>query len=276
MQFAKMQGVGNDFVVVALEDTPTYHLPNLARTLCARHTSIGADGLLVIGKSSSDAAFTFRMFNPDGSEDMCGNGLRCAALWAFHRNLVSHGHFNVDTKDGKRDCFLVSVDDLTAVVRVNMGEAKFSSHELPVIGDRADYVHYPISVLDQSLYATIVNTGSTHSVVFIDGPVDDVTFFKYSPPFENDPMFPERTSVIWTWQTGEDRFSIRIWERGAGETLGCGTGACAAAVAAVVNKKAKHGDQVVISSKGGDLIIAWTDIIWMTGPAVLVYTGTIE
>jgi len=276
MHFSKMQGVGNDFVVVSELDAAKLQYPYLARFLCRRHFSIGADGLLVIGQSAADAAFTFRMFNPDGSEDMCGNGLRCAALWAFRRRLVSVGDFTVETKDGPRQCNLVSVDHNVATVIVDMGPAHFESHSLPIVGVDESFINRPIEVLDKSFPSTIVNTGSTHTVVFTEAPVADSLFFKYSPIFEELPMFPERTSVIWTRKTGDNHFDIRIWERGAGETLGCGTGACAAGVAAVVNHKAQRGEPVVISSKGGDLTITWGESISMSGPAALVFEGEID
>ena len=270
-----MQGVGNDFVVVAAHDVVDKSLPDLALTLCERRFSIGADGLLVIGRPSSDAAFSFRMFNPDGSEDMCGNGMRCAALWAHRHGLVNYGGFHVDTKDGRRDCNLISVSKRSAIVAVNMGAPKFGAADLPMTGSLSTFVAQPIQVLDRSFLSTVVNTGSTHSVVFLNAPVDDRTFFTYSPTFENLSIFPERTSVLWTWNSGHDRFAVRIWERGAGETLGCGTGACAAAVAAVLNGKANRAEDILISSKGGDLTIRWTDTIWMTGPAELVFEGEI-
>jgi diaminopimelate epimerase len=277
MRFAKMQGVGNDFVVVSSQDTNGTDLPALALKLCDRHFGIGSDGLLIIGPpaQSTDAAYSFRMFNPDGSEDMCGNGLRCAALWAYRQGLITTGDFNVSTKDGIRACHLVSVADKSAVVTVNMGEAKFAPADIPLISNLDTYIDKPIGVLDKTYQTTAVNTGSTHAVVFIDSPIQDKEFLTYSPYFENHPLFPERTSVLWSQQTGKNRFTIRIWERGADETLGCGTGACAVAVAAVVNGKADRSENIVVTSKGGSLTIRWTDTIWMTGPAELVYEGTI-
>jgi diaminopimelate epimerase len=277
MRFAKMQGVGNDFVVLSGRDTEGLNLPTLAVTLCARHSSIGADGLLVIGAPPDEnSAFSFRMFNPDGSEDMCGNGLRCAALWAHRYGMVEAGDFSVSTRDGLRDCNLVSADNTLAIVRVNMGEARFDMKDLPLLGDADTFINQPVQVLDKTYYTTTINTGSTHSIVFTEGPVDNREFLKYGPAFENLPIYPERTSVLWTRQIGINHFAVRIWERGAGETLGCGTGACAAAIAAVVNEKAERSVDIVISSKGGDLTINWSDTIWMTGPAELVYEGEIR
>jgi diaminopimelate epimerase len=275
MHFTKMQGVGNDFAVIDAHDVAATNLPELAVRLCARGFSIGADGLLVVGATNSSAAFTFRMFNPDGSEDMCGNGLRCASLWAYRHGLVKLGEFEVSTKDDIRKCELISVSDKEAIARVDMGAPRFAPSELPLISSNPDFIEEPIQVLDREFLATVVNTGSTHTIIFLEEPVDEEIFAKYSPALENHPNFPERTSVLWTVQTGPDQYSTRIWERGAGETLGCGTGACAVAVAAVVTHRTARDMDITVSSKGGDLIINWAETVWMTGPAALVYDGEI-
>jgi diaminopimelate epimerase len=277
MKFTKMQGVGNDFVVVDLLDVGTHGLPSLARHVCKRKFSIGADGLLVIGRGTADSAFSFRMFNPDGSEDMCGNGIRCACLWAYRRSIVSAGKIPVATKDGLHECHLISADETTAMVQVNMGAANLTASKLPMIGPADEtYIRRPIAVMGKEYLTTVVNTGSTHSVIFLGQAVDDQTFFTVSPEFENLPQFPERTSVLWAWKTGPNHFFVRIWERGAGETLGCGTGACAVGVAAILNELSDREDAVTVESKGGSLHIRWNDVIWMTGPAVFVYEGNVE
>ena len=158
-----------------------------------------------------------------------------------------------------------------------MGVPRFVPSEIPIVTNiQREFINQPINILGKILRSTALNTGSTHTVVFVDEPVDDLNFFKFSPPFENDPIFPERTSVLWTHQIEDARFAVRIWERGAGETLGCGTGACAAAVAAVVTGRAKRNEPIMITSKGGELSVVWSDTIWMTGPSVLVFDGEIN
>jgi diaminopimelate epimerase len=277
MRFAKMQGVGNDFVVVSADNIADTNYSQMALRLCERRFSVGADGLLVIGRPvCPDSAFSFRMFNPDGTEDMCGNGLRCAALYAHRSGLIRIEEFLVDTKDGQRVCELLSTEDTKGVARIDMGEPKFTPAELPMEVTRGDFINQPLTVIDRTFRTTVVNTGSTHSIVFLENPQNEVEFLKYGLAFENHPLFPERTSVLFTVQTAPKEFNVRIWERGAGETLGCGTGACAAAVAAILTYRASQEDIISIVSRGGELLIEWPQTIWMTGPAELTFEGVIE
>ena len=283
MQFTKMQGVGNDFVVVnAAELDLGIPLPDLAKKLCDRKFGIGADGLLVVSKDSNTRSVCrMQMFNPDGTEDMCGNGLRCVSLWAYRAGWL-HGQtqFTVAALDGPRTVELLSVseDERTAEFRIDMGVPLFDPKQLPMRGADVlpDYVIRCPLMVDGDVYEiTVINTGSTHTVIFGTPPTEKV-FQTVSPLIENERLFPERTSVLWATLRNPDTIDIRIWERGAGETLGCGTGACAVGVAAVVNHLAAPNTPLDIVSKGGTLRIVWPGEeapVSMTGPAQIVYEG---
>lgn len=278
-----MQGVGNDFVLVnAAEFAERASLPDLALKTCDRKFGIGADGLLVVSREpDTDAAFRMRMFNPDGTEDMCGNGLRCVSLWAYRAGwLGGRTQFTVAALDGPRSVEMLSVseDRRTAEFGVDMGVPLFDPKRLPFCGaGKAAVVRSPLAVGGAEFLITVVNTGSTHTVIFGPPPPEDV-FQTVSPLIENHPLFPERTSVLWATRRDPDTIDIRIWERGAGETLGCGTGACAVGVAAILNHLAAPNTPLHIVSKGGTLRITWPGedaSVFMAGPAQFVYEGDI-
>jgi diaminopimelate epimerase len=281
MRFTKMQGVGNDFVVIdAAELSETISLPRLAVQTCDRKFGIGADGLLMVSREiGAETAFRMQMFNPDGSEDMCGNGLRCVSLWAYRAGwLGSKTHFTVATKEGIRDVELLSVseDNRMAIFGVDMGIPQFEPEQLPFCnGSQERVIQYPLAV-DGAIYPiTTVNTGSTHTVIFGPQP-DEATFQRISPLIENHALFPERTSVLWATPRDNSAIEVRIWERGAGETLGCGTGACAVGVAAVLTQRSALNAPLDIVSKGGTLRITWPGegaSVNMVGPAQIVYEG---
>lgn len=221
------------------------------------------------------------MFNPDGSEDMCGNGLRCVSLWAHGKAWMGdQTQFTVAALDGPRQVELVSVseDGRTAEFRVDMGVPLFAPKSLPFCGEgEAAVVDYPLAVDGKDVVITAVNTGSTHTVIFGPPPSEEV-FQRVSPLIENHLLFPERTSVLWATPRDPDTIDVRIWERGAGETLGCGTGACAVGVAAVLNHLAARNAPTDIVSKGGTLRITWPGegaSVFMAGPAQFVYEGDI-
>lgn len=283
MQFTKMQGVGNDFVVLdAALLPPNTLLPELALRLCDRHFGIGADGLLVVSREVPGSAFHMRMFNPDGTEDMCGNGLRCVALWAYRAGwLEGQTDFTVAVKDGKRSVRLLHAadDGRSATFGVNMGIPKFDADALPFCAPPGQRVFdHPLTVDGEVYSITSINTGSTHTVIFGETPTEEI-FQRISPRIETHPLFPERTSVLWATPQGQDGYSVRIWERGAGETLGCGTGASAVGVAAIVTGLSKAGTPIDIRSRGGTLRITWPgngEPVDMTGPAHFVFEGELD
>ncbi len=283
MRFTKMQGVGNDFVVVDAAELPhDAPLSELAVTLCDRKFGIGADGLLVVSENAPNALFRMRMFNPDGSEDMCGNGLRCVSLWAIRAGWAGREtEFAVAVKDGFRAVRVLQADPdgRNGLLGVDMGVPLFAPPQIPFCApsETAALVGWPLTVDGEPLTLTAVNTGSTHTVIFGLPPSEDV-FQRVSPHLETHPLFPERTSVLWATPEGDTRFAVRIWERGAGETWGCGTGACAVGVAAVVNGLSAPGTPIDIVSKGGTLQITWAGgetSMAMVGPAQVVFDGVI-
>ncbi len=278
-----MQGVGNDFVVVdAAGFDANTSLPDLARMTCDRKFGVGADGLLVVSREPDmDTPFRMRMFNPDGSEDMCGNGLRCVSLWAYRAGwLDEQTQFTVAALDGPRAVKMLSVseDGRTAEFGVDMGVPLFVPDALPFFNtSQTRIIGFPLPIGGEEFLVTIVNTGSTHTVIFGPQPDED-EFQRVSPLIENHPLFPERTSVLWATPRDGEAFDIRIWERGAGETLGCGTGACAVGVAAVLNGIAASNAPLALVSKGGTLRITWPGegaSVFMAGPAQFVYEGDI-
>ena len=281
MQFTKMQGVGNDFVVLDTAAMPSdANLAHLALALCDRHVGVGADGLLIVSRDAPGAAFSMRMFNPDGTEDMCGNGLRCAGLWAHRAGWVEiASDFAVATKEGAKAMRLLEVaeDGRSASLRVGMGLPKFASSDIPFCAPEDQrIVGFPLNVGRETFPITAMNTGSTHTVIFGAVPPDEATFQRVSPLIERHPLFPERTTVLWATPQGDSAIAVRIWERGVGETLGCGTGACAVGVAAQLQNICAAGQPVEIVSRGGTLTIDWAGEgcpVVMSGPARTVFHG---
>jgi diaminopimelate epimerase len=280
IKFAKMQGVGNDFVVVDARQMAGRDLPGLALAICERRFGVGADGLLVIGGASNIADLSFQMFNPDGSEDMCGNGLRCALLWAHRQGLIECGAtVSVQGFDRVRLCRLlqVSPDKRRAVVTVDMGAPDFTPDHIPFRDSPNDQPGQPVTLTSagRSVVLTPVSTGSAHSVVFLDEELSEAEFQQLSPLIETHPQFPERTSIMWTVPKPNGRYQVRIWERAAGETLGCGTGAAAIAAVVWAQNRTPANQAVVVQSRGGELSFEQdaAGSIAMTGPAEWIFEG---
>lgn len=269
LPFTKMQGAGNDFVVVRGDD---HDWSALAPTLCSRRTGVGADGVLA-ALPSDRADVRLRMFNPDGTEDECGNGLRCLALYARRRGLVAGDSFRVETLSGIK---AVRVQDgpAEALVTAGMGRAVLLPERVPVRVEGERALGFPLVVAGRMLELHALSTGTTHTVIF--HMPDDEEFREVSPRLETHPLFPERTTVMWAALEGAGLAHVRIWERGAGETLACGTGACAVAVAAYLSGRA--GPRLRVRSRGGTLEVeVGAELeLRMTGPAAEVYEGTWE
>ena len=280
--FTKMQAIGNDFVVVTVSDAAGRALDLLAISTCDRKFGIGADGLLVIGPAEGSAAFHFRMFNPDGTEDMCGNGLRCACLFGIRQGLVDRAPstFKISSKDGIHKCRVLTVsDDLReSTSEIDMGQPHFDPAEIPYSGPTigSTALGVEVKIQNDTYILNAVNTGSTHSVLFRDAEPPDHVFTEVSALLENHPDFPERTSVLWAWPDGPRGYRVRIWERGADETLGCGTGGAAVAATALATNRIAFGDPLTVTSKGGTLTLDWPSAestMLMRGPASFVYRG---
>lgn len=276
LPFTKMQGVGNDFVVVDGRKDGDFDWSALAMEVCDRRFGVGADGLIVLDDTAS-ADVMMRMYNPDGTPDVCGNGLRCVARYAVERGLVRGDTLRVGTLAGVREARIHrdTADRITSVT-VSMGQPRFDPASIPmrVAGERV--LDYPLELASgQRLPITALSTGSTHTIRFVDALPDDETFLEISQEIERHPLFPERTSLMWCRVENASLLRLRIWERGAGETWGCGTGACAAAVAAIQHGYAATGEPLSIVSRGGELIVRWLpgEPIRMTGPAAFVFDG---
>lgn len=272
-----MQGVGNDFVLIDGREWEDFDWPALAIAMCERHTGVGADGLLILANSAR-ADIRMRMFNPDGSEDVCGNGLRCVARYIVEHGIVKKDELNVEILAGVRSArVLRNEEGAIEAVTVGMGLPLFDPADVPMLADALAVQDFPLPLPGgRELAITALSTGSTHSVAFVPELPSESEFFETSPLVENHPLFPQRTSLMWCLPEPNGTLRLRIWERGAGETFGCGTGACAVGVAAVLKGIAGAGEPVKIVSKGGTLIIQWQpgEEIKMTGPAEEVFEGT--
>ena len=273
-----MHGIGNDFIVVdALNEVPAEaQLPSISEKLNHRKFGIGGDGLVLV-LPSKQAAFKMRMFNPDGSEaEMCGNGIRCFAKYVHDKFLTPETSIKVETLAGVKELKMNVKDGKVDTVRVDMGEPVLKRSGIPMRGDDAD------QVVGESLKAegvkfeiTTVNMGNPHVVIFQEN-VAGFAVDKFGPPIENHKSFPKRTNVHFVQIVNNSEIIIRTWERGAGETLACGTGACACVVASVLN--GKTGRNVLVHLPGGNLRIEWTGDkrVLMTGAAQEVFEGEID
>ena len=277
IDFVKMHGLGNDFILIdclhkSLGDSS--FLSYLAKKLCNRNFGIGADGLILI-LPSSKADLRMRIFNYDGSEaQMCGNGIRCFAKYAYENKLISKNKFTVETLAGTINPELIFKDKEISGIKVDMGIPKLRRREIPMEGeDTPTVVDETLKINpEQILKITCVSMGNPHCIMFVDDvqsiPVDEI-----GPKIENHPLFPEKTNVEFIQILNKQEINFRVWERGVGETLACGTGACAALVAAVLNNKTDR--KATIHLPGRDLDIQWADDghVYMTGPAELVFRG---
>ncbi len=275
MKFTKMHGCGNDYVYVNALEEPISDPGALAIKVSNRHFGIGSDGLILICPSDS-ADFRMAMYNADGSEgSMCGNGIRCVAKYVYDHGMTDQTTITVETKSGVKELTLTVEDGAVSLVRVNMGAPILDPKKIPVIADGDRVIDAPILIDGTEYRMTCVSMGNPHVVVF----VKDTAAFpveRIGPLFEQNERFPDRINTEFVQVLSPEEINMRVWERGSGETLACGTGTCAAVVACVLN--GYTGDQVRVHLIGGDLFIEWdreTDTVWMTGPAETVYEGTI-
>lgn len=277
MKFTKMHGIGNDYVYVDCTKKELADPEKVSRYVSDRHFGIGADGLILIC-ASDKADFRMDMYNADGSRgEMCGNGIRCVAKYVYDYGLTDKEEISVETMAGIKYLQLTVKDQKVQKVRVNMGEPILEPGKIPVIAKRMPVVQEPIEVLGKSWNMTCVSMGNPHAVIFIDTPVKDFPLEQTGPHFENDAHFPNRTNTEFARVLDRHTIEMRVWERGSGETLACGTGACATAVAAILNGFCER--QVTIHLLGGDLEIWWNEEdnrVYMTGAAATVFDGEIE
>ena len=275
ISFVKMQAAGNDFVVVDGSCCPGLDWPSVARRLCRRRFGIGSDGLMVV-EPSAGGGYLARMFDPDGCEDFCGNGTRCAAAFLHHQGLVRDEAFQLDTRMGRLDVRLHLGSGVAVGATVNMGRAAFEPERIPATFQGDHVLQRELEVPGRVFEVSSVSTGTTHTVLFVDALPSDGEFLRWSPQIEKHPAFEEGTSVLWVVVESTSRARVRIWERGGvGESLACGTGACA--VVAVGNRLGLTSDRLTVVSKGGELrvVLDGHKQAWLTGPAWRVFTGKV-
>ncbi|MDT8421511.1 MAG: diaminopimelate epimerase [Desulfuromonadales bacterium] len=274
MHFTKMHGAGNDYVYINGFEQQPDNPAELARRISDRHFGVGSDGLILI-LPSEKADLRMRMFNADGSEaEMCGNGIRCVAKFAYDRGLVERREISVETGAGILTLQLFpGADGKIAKVRVNMGLPGLKRGEIPMTGPADELAEeLDIEVEGKTFRATCVSMGNPHCVIFVDN-VDDFPLEHYGPLIEHHPWFPNRINVEFVQVVSPREVIQRTWERGAGETLACGTGASAVTVAGVLTGRTER--KILNHLRGGDLELEWTEDgpVYKTGPAVEVFTG---
>ena len=275
-RFTKMHGTGNDYVYVNGFEQEIENPGELSIRISDRHFGIGSDGLILIVPSKV-ADCRMRMYNADGSEGaMCGNGIRCVAKYAYEHGIVHSDRITVETQSGIKTLDLTVEDGKVTYVKVNMGVAVLEPARIPVTAEGDDFISQPLVVDGKEYKATCVSMGNPHAVTFLDG-VEDLDLPRIGPLFESHPLFPERVNTEFVRLIDRSTIAMRVWERGNGETMACGTGACAAAVAAVVNGFCDADTDITVRLLGGDLTVRVSahDVV-LTGSAVLVFEGEFE
>jgi len=276
MKFTKMHGIGNDYVYVNCFKEEVKNPEAVAKMVSDRHFGIGSDGLILI-KPSQKADFQMDMYNADGSQSaMCGNGIRCVAKYVYDYGLTDKIQISVDTKSGVKYLDLTVEDGKTVLIKVNMGAAQLAAAKIPILSEKNQVIDEPIEVNGKEYRMTGVSMGNPHAVIYMDD-IKGLDIEKIGPEFEHHPCFPERINAEFVRVIDEQTVEMRVWERGSGETLACGTGACAVAVASILNGYTK--DEVTVKLLGGDLYIQWdreNNLVYMTGPAAVVFDGEIK
>ena len=278
MKFTKMQGIGNDYVYVNCFEETVKDPAAVARYVSDRHFGIGSDGLILI-KPSDIADCEMDMYNLDGSQGaMCGNGIRCVAKYVYDYGIVKKENISVSTKSGIKYLDLTVRDGKVALVRVNMGSPVLTASQIPVVSSTEEMINAPLKVNGETYYITAVSMGNPHAIVYMTD-VDHLDIGEIGPYFENHMAFPDRVNTEFVEVLDDHTLKMRVWERGSGETLACGTGACAVAVASILNGHVDGEKPDTVKLLGGDLEIFWDrqeNLVYMTGPAATVFDGEID
>lgn len=282
MNFTKLQATGNDFILVDARSMKQ-DWPKLARDMCHRHFGIGADGLILV-MNSGKADLKMRLFNPDGSEaEVSGNGLRCFAKYVIDRKIVIGTGLTVETLSGIRTIEASLSQSKVYYAKVNMGRPRFRAEDIPVMVDNPErnrsrvdikpIIDYPLDIAGRQMNLSFVSMGNPHAVSFITQTLSEFPLCEIGPQIENHPIFPERVNFEIARVVSQNKVEARVWERGAGETLSCGSGACAVAVIAML--KGYVGNEVDIMLPGGNLTVSWNGVgeIYLSGPVEEVFTG---
>ena len=289
MHFTKMQGIGNDYVYVDCTKEMISDPGSIAAKISDRHFGIGSDGLILICRSDR-ADFKMDMYNADGSQGaMCGNGIRCVAKFVYDRGMTDKEEITVETKSGIKTIHMTVKDGRVFSARVDMGAPILEAEKIPILlpdepagelpssPEQDRVISEPVNVCGKDFRMTGVSMGNPHAVIFIPEDPKEFPLEKYGPVFEHLPCFPDRVNTEFAHVIDRHTISMRVWERGSGETLACGTGACATAVAGILNHFTES--PVTVRLLGGDLTIEWDGEgtpVFMTGPAVTVYEGEID
>ena len=276
MEFWKMNGAGNDFIILdnrALGASPA-RLGRIAQALCRRRFSIGADGLMAVEEGTQGGDFKMRFFNSDGSlGEMCGNGIRCVGKFLYDKGLTDQTELTIETLAGEKTLELHVEGGTVVSVSVDMGEPILTPERIPVLGAGESFLSRRIMVNGREWAVTCVSMGNPHAVVFVPD-VDRLNLEEWGPAFEHHAIFPNRTNTEFVEVENQSTLRMRVWERGSGETMACGTGACAALVAAVLSYRARR--IATVKLRGGSLTVRWEESdghVYMTGPAVTVFEG---
>lgn len=275
MEFTKMHGLGNDFILFSYQEVPP-DVDRFVQRLCDRHFGIGADGVVFI-LPSDRADVRMRIFNADGSEaENCGNAIRCVGKYVYDHNLLSKTEISVDTLAGIQKLTLHVKGDRVESVTVNMGRPILDGKRIPTLIDADRVMNQPITVGDMQLRFTAVSMGNPHAVFFVED-AEQFPVTEVGPLIEHHPLFPQKTNAEFVTVKNRKEMVMRVWERGAGPTLACGTGACATLVSGVLNGVVDR--EATVHLAGGDLLISWDEEsgnIYMTGPAVEVFQGSLK
>ena len=276
MKFTKMHGIGNDYVYVNCFNETIKDPSAVSKYVSDRHFGVGSDGLILI-KPSKVADFQMDMYNADGSQgEMCGNGIRCVAKYVYDYGLTDKTNISVETLAGIKHLDLTIENGKVALVKVNMGSPELVPEKIPVVAEGERAIDVPLEVKGKTYQMNGVSMGNPHCVIFMEEDVRELDLESMGPDFENHKRFPKRINTEFVNVLDENTLRMRVWERGSGETLACGTGACATAVAAILNGLVQK--EVTVKLLGGDLKIQWNGgdaPVYMTGPATTIFDGII-
>jgi carbamoyl-phosphate synthase large subunit len=276
LPFTKMHGCGNDYIYINCFDLEINLSQSMITQLSDRHTGVGGDGVVLILRSNvADAKM--RMFNLDGSEgNMCGNAIRCVAKYLYDNGMVQKEQMKIETLSGVKELYLFTKNELVYSVKVNMGAAELRPEKIPVKLAGENIIAKPVNIGGSEYAITCVSMGNPHAVNFVEN-VAQLDLQKIGPLFENNALFPEKVNTEFVEIASRNCLIMRVWERGSGETQACGTGACASAVAAVLNGFCDKNTDIKVRLPGGELIVKYTDeSVYMTGNCVKVFEGVAE
>ena len=277
LKFTKMHGAGNDYIYINCFEETVKNPEKLAIKVSDRHFGIGSDGLILISPSDK-ADFKMNIYNADGSEGMmCGNGIRCVSKYVYDNGMTDKDEISVETRSGIKLIKMNVENGKVVSARVNMGEPILEAEKIPTKFDGKNVIRQKLTIDEKEYEVTCVSMGNPHCIVYVDD-IKDIDLEKIGPKFENNEMFPERINTEFVHVVSDTELDMRVWERGSGETLACGTGSCAVTVASVLCGYCKRNTEIKINLLGGTLTDIWTDggDVYMTGPAATVCTGEIE